>query len=126
MKLRGLVVLVVWLPGCVTTNAPVSTDEVPCEVTEAVMSQVRYVEGADACAPYAIGIRGAPCTKVGVAAEHRWLAEHFPGYRVTQQSLESTVVGSLCPPTSYDAISIELPSGDTKTVTFEINEFYGK
>jgi len=112
--------------GCISSRPALESESEPCEVTEAVLAKVQYVTGADPCDASAITIKGASCERVGVAAERRWLDQHFPGYDIFHQALASTVVGSPCPATSYDIISFKLPSGERRGVTFDITEFYGK
>src|SRR6266571_8679737 len=108
----------VTLLGCATPRPTAVGPELPCEVTKEALARVEYLTGMDPCDPRAITIRGAPCDRVGIAAEHEWLDHNYPGYEVIHQSLEATVIGSPCPPTSYDYFSIKLPSGETRGVTF--------
>ena len=103
---------------------PVSA--LPCEVTPEVLSRIEFIKGSNPCYPYAITLKGASCSRVAVAAERKWLSEHYPGYRVVRGGLETSVVGSPCPLFVHDSLSVELPSGETITVTFDITEFYGK
>jgi seryl-tRNA(Sec) selenium transferase len=126
MHRTKIVMVALFLMGCATAPVSKTAPEPPCEVTEEVMSRVSYVEGRDPCAKYAISIVGATCTHVGIEAEHRWLAEHYPGYVVTSHALDSNVVGSSCPFSPYSVFTILLPSNETKAVTFEISEFYAK
>jgi hypothetical protein len=55
----------------------------------------------------------------GVKAEYRWLREHFPGYREIHQYL-MTQKGH------YDRIDIMTVDGQSRSVYFDINSFFGK
>jgi hypothetical protein len=55
----------------------------------------------------------------GVAAEYKWIREHYPGSRNKGQGLQ-TVKGK-----SYDVLTIETAGGETKTIYFDISNFFG-
>lgn len=57
---------------------------------------------------------------VGVSAEYKWLAQHYPGYKTKMQSLNN-VKGK-----SYDVLTIETVDGVEKKVYFDISNFFGK
>lgn len=57
-------------------------------------------------------------TLEGIRAEYAWIREHLPGGRVTKQKL-------LQGPRVYDLIEVELPSGETRAVYFDVTSFYG-
>src|SRR5262245_5284553 len=116
-----ILALMATVVGCASTPAAPPVTTAACERTPEVMAQVRYVEGGDRCDARAISIVGSPCTRVTVEAEHRWLAEHYPGYIVTHHALASNVVGSPCPYSRYSVFTIALPDQQVKYVTFEIS-----
>lgn len=62
----------------------------------------------------------APNEKAGVAAEYRWIAEHFPGYRRGAQALLNNN-GRF-----YDAVNITTASGERRKIFFDITDYFGK
>ena len=68
----------------------------------------------------AIVIRGVPSEIEGVSAEYRWLAEKYPRSRLGNQSLSHD------DGRSFDLIELTTAAGESKTVCFDISEFYGK
>ena len=56
----------------------------------------------------------------GVAAEYEWLKKHYPGYSLVRQT-PFKQNGK-----SYDKVEIKLADGSTKTVYFDISNFFGK
>ena len=114
-------------PGCAIKNQVTSTPNTSCEVTPESLEMVSYHQNEnDPCAPYAIIIRGAPCSEIGIASEFRWLEEHYPGYKWIEHSLISAAVGSPCGNRTYCDFKIILTSGEEKTVTFDDTEYRGK
>jgi hypothetical protein len=68
----------------------------------------------------AIVLEGATNTLNGIAAEHAYTRKHYPGWRWQTQGLMST--GGR----HYDVIQMIGPKGDTKTIYFEITDWFGK
>jgi hypothetical protein len=56
----------------------------------------------------------------GITAENDWIRKNYPGYRKAGQSL---VFDKKRP---YDIINIENVEGTTKSIYFDISEFFGK
>ncbi len=56
----------------------------------------------------------------GVDAEYKWLAQHYPGYKLQQQSL---LMNS---GKSYDKMHIKTAQGEVKDIYFDISNFFGK
>lgn len=79
----------------------------------------------DPCAQGAIVIRGITCDRDGVKAEYRWLSEHYPGYAVVHNGLETSIAGSGCR-SVFDSFTLESPAGEQVGITFEISSFYAK
>jgi len=52
-------------------------------------------------------------------AQKDWLNRHYPGARVTSQSL-------LSGPPVMDLITISLPSGEEREIYFDISSYFGK
>ena len=55
----------------------------------------------------------------GVDAEYAWIKDNLPGAKIKSQGL---AMG----PRVYDRFEIALPSGETRTVYFDISSFFGK
>ena len=58
--------------------------------------------------------------KAGVDAEYEWLRNHYPGYKLIQQSLTNKNKKP------YDLLEIETTAGLRKSVYFDISGFFGK
>src|SRR5690349_20003041 len=56
----------------------------------------------------------------GVAAEYKWLKEHYPGYARGNQSLMNS--GGR----AYDRLEITTSNGQPLSVFFDITSFFGK
>lgn len=56
----------------------------------------------------------------GIAAEYRWLREHFSGYIFLGQSL------NMYKKKPYDILKIKTTDGVEKTIYFDISKFFGK
>ena len=54
-----------------------------------------------------------------VQAERRWIQQNYPGATVESQAL-------LIDPVPMDRITIQLPSGATRDIYFDISSFFGK
>jgi hypothetical protein len=57
--------------------------------------------------------------ETGVAAEYAWLKEHLPGAEVESTSLAGG-------DKAYDIMEVTLPSGEKRTIYFDISSFFGK
>ena len=55
----------------------------------------------------------------GVAAEYKWLREHYPGYKLKKQELDHS--GGK----PYDLMYIKTSSGEEKIIYFDISNFFG-
>ena len=68
----------------------------------------------------AIVLDGAKDEMSGIGAEHSYIAAHFPGWRLKEQSLlnQNSRI--------YDRIDIIGPTGQTKSLYFDITEWFGK
>lgn len=56
----------------------------------------------------------------GVKAEHAWLRQHYPGYRLDAQSLRFNAGRP------YDELKITTADGQSRAVFFDISPFFGK
>src|SRR5262245_60179389 len=65
-------------------------------------------------------IRGASGEQQGIAAEYAWLRGHYPGHKVTRQSLGE------CQQQATDSMSIRTADGREVDVHFDISGFFGK
>jgi hypothetical protein len=75
-------------------------------------------DGSDCAA--AVQIVGAPDERAGVAAEHAWLTEHYPGYSLVKQTLTD------CADRPADRMTIQTAEGVRRDVHFDISGFFGK
>jgi len=82
--------------------------------------QVAYLGGNGSSCDTAIVIKGAANTFQGIAAENRWLKEHYPDAEKV-----STKTGD-CPDRITDVVGLRMPDGTLKLVIFDISEFYGR
>jgi hypothetical protein len=56
----------------------------------------------------------------GVPAEYKWLAKHYPGYKLEHQSLMTDR------DKPYDLMAIVLADGSRLTIYFDISHYFGK
>jgi hypothetical protein len=56
----------------------------------------------------------------GVNAEYIWLKQHYPGYKLKNQSLSNYNKKP------YDVMNIVTSEGENKNIYFDITNFYGK
>jgi len=68
----------------------------------------------------AVVIKGAQNSFTGVAAESRWIRQNHPDWRKMKQALLSE--GGK----HFDRIEYRTPGGETRTVYFDITDFFGK
>lgn len=88
---------------------------------EAVKIGNLVFEGGDGSSvEQAVIIRNAKNEEEGVDAESRWIRKVHPGWRKGNQALLN-VKGR-----SYDQIEYETPAGKSRTIYFDITEFFGK
>ena len=57
----------------------------------------------------------------GIGAEKRWVTENHPSWKLTKQALVHGDNGLV-----YDKMSYITPEGETKTLYFNITDFFGK
>jgi hypothetical protein len=55
----------------------------------------------------------------GIAAEKDWIRKNYPDAKIKSQSL-------LMGPRAMDLIKLELPSGESRDIYFDISSFFGK
>jgi len=101
MKTLLFTLVVVMLVGCGTT--PLS-----------------YSGGDGSSHEQAVIIRGAQDTEAGIDAENAWIRQRHAGACKTKQALVS--VGRR----HHDVITLTLNDGQTKSVYFDITDFFGK
>jgi hypothetical protein len=81
---------------------------------------ITYEGGSGESIEDAIIIKGAKDEKEGVAAEYHWVKVHYPKYEVGSQAVKSS--GGK----SYDVLNLTGPDGETKSIHFDISDFFGK
>ena len=81
---------------------------------------VQFAGGDGSAVESAVVIRGAKHEKDGIAAEHRYLSQHFGSWFLKRQVLvnqKSRV---------YDRMEITDQNGKQRAVFFDITDFFGK
>src|SRR5262245_23670110 len=68
----------------------------------------------------AVVVRGATSASDGIRWEYRWIGEKFPGYKMVSQALIMSN-GKV-----FDELMITTSTGETRSVCFDITEFFGK
>jgi hypothetical protein len=58
--------------------------------------------------------------KQGIAQEHHWIADHYPGAQTVSQGL------MMCEGFPADSVTIKTHDGKTVSLVFNIGAFYGK
>jgi hypothetical protein len=112
--------LVPWLVAAVLVSACASTgaESVGERSPEAVAAAA--AEPGSSCET-SIVIE-AENSREGIAAEYRWLAEHYPGYQREEQSLIQCGEGDRM----ADLIEFRTTDGELRKVYFDITSFFGK
>ena len=82
-----------------------------------VAPPVTFAGGDDSALEKAVVIKGGN-EETGVHAEYAYLAQHFPGYEMGQQSVSSKDKHS------YYTLEFTTARGEKKTVYFDITGFY--
>lgn len=59
----------------------------------------------------------------GLRQEGRWLRDHYPGWKKVSQSFAMAADGSK---RAFDYVKIEAPSGERRTVCFDVTSFLDK
>lgn len=113
---------VLYSHGCAVAPKPAS--EPTCEVTQETLNQITYSGGTGKGYEDAVIIRGAGCMRQAVAAERRWLDEHYPGYTVVGGGRDVDPVGL---PTTrvFSTLRVALPDGATVVVIFDVSGVEG-
>ncbi|HEY4080642.1 MAG TPA: hypothetical protein VGM81_08100 [Burkholderiaceae bacterium] len=106
-------------PVAPATPTTTTTTANPRQAAAAAIAAIKFGGGDGSSMELAVVVM-ASSEYVGVQAEYRWLREHHPGCKRTNQALIHQ--GDK----AYDALDIELPNGDKLKVWFDISPFFGK
>jgi hypothetical protein len=110
MKKLFIVIAMLFLLGC-TLNV---------DNTKQPTSSASYYTGGDGSSfAQAVFFPNAKSSMDGVPLEKKWLAEKYPGYKMTRQAVieENNRL--------YDSLEIVTASGETKTVYFDMTSWFG-
>jgi hypothetical protein len=66
-----------------------------------------------------VDLSAARTEGAGIAAQRKWLNQHYPGAQIKSQAL-------LEGPPLIDQITLSLPSGEERQVYFDISSYFGK
>src|SRR3954471_7954080 len=113
--------------ACTTTPPPAQTTSQAATVTETAPAETRPTTPRAVIIP----ARGLSCNSAivinattedaGIAEEHAWIQENYPGANVpVQQSLTK------CGDKPADRIEVETANGRKVTLYFDISNFFGK
>jgi hypothetical protein len=110
---RATAVLALLLAGCATTSprAPGGAPTAPAGIS--------FGGGDGLSCEKRVLIHGARGEMAGIAAEHAWLDQRYPGYKLNVQSLGE------CQQQPTDIMSITTSDGRKVDVHFDISEFFG-
>ena len=124
MKHAVTVLALLLLFGCVSQQPVKSPDSLsnnsPNNSRNAAFRGITYKGGDGSSIEKAVIILGAPNSIVGVSAESAWIRKNHPGWRKKRQSLMGNK------DKNYDCIEYTTPDGKTKTIYFDITDFFGK
>ena len=98
--------------GCATTGPP------PAAKPDATAT-LQY-GGADGSSCEKAVVINEKAEMAGIAAEYRWLALRYPGYKKRMQSLKK------CGDRPADVLAITTADGRDLEVTFDISQYFGK
>ena len=82
-------------------------------------SKVHVAGGDGSSVAKAVVILGAT-ESTGVGAEYDWLDAHFPGWKLSDQSLLNR------DGRAYDVMNFTLPDGSKHSIYFDITDYFGK
>jgi hypothetical protein len=117
---RAWLLVLVVLAGCQSGPSAIAPRSVTAAPASSVPNTaVTYAGGDGATQENAVVIQ-AKSSMVGVRAEHAWLAQHYPGFKLTSQSLIRNAGKT------YDLLEIRTSEGQELKVHFDISAFYGK
>ncbi|MGC3981419.1 MAG: hypothetical protein QM808_09185 [Steroidobacteraceae bacterium] len=88
-----------------------------CQSTPSQQTSVAENEGSSP--KLAVDLSKAKTESDGIRAERTWIKQHYPGATVKSQAL-------LMGPPVMDLLVISLPSGEERSIYFDISSFFGK
>ena len=106
----------------VRSDAGTNTNQTASAVSPSPLKfgAIVFAGGDGSSIEQAVLIRNAKGEEEGVAAESHWVRTVHPGWRKGDQALLSDKGRS------YDRIEYRTPKGETKTLYFDITDFFGK
>ena len=122
-RIRAMVVAVLSLAVfAATTHGATNANSVAkTKAPELVRIGHLVFEGGDGSSmEQAVIIKNAKGEEEGVTAERRWVQKVHPGWEEGRQALMNKNGKA------YDRIDYTTPGGETKTIFFDITEFFGK
>jgi hypothetical protein len=93
---------------------------VPAPSPPVLPEGVSYAGGDGSSISRAVVVRGVSGTRASTRAEYAFLRNRYPGFRRKDQQLIRS--GGRY----YDALSFDLPNGESKTVYFDVTGTFGK
>lgn len=90
---------------------------VACQSAPSPRTDIVHGDGSSPERPVDLSI--ARTEGAGIAAQRRWLNQHYPGARIKSQAL-------LEGPPFMDLITLQLPSGEERQFYFDISSYFGK
>ncbi len=84
------------------------------------LSHVTFAGSDGSTCQKAITVRNAANNREGVAAEKAWIAWKYPKAKVTEQAVSGAGKKT------FDTLEIETIHGESKTVCFDITDFFGQ
>ena len=84
------------------------------------LSHVTFAGSDGSTCQKAITVRNAANNREGVAAEKAWIAWKYPKAKVTEQAVSGAGKKT------FDTLDIETLNGESKTVCFDITDFFGQ
>ncbi len=113
--LAGVVLLTSYSMGAPASDSPGAS-----KANVLKIGNIVYEGGDGSSMENAVVIKNAKNSMEGIGAESQWIRQVHPGWKKGNQALISRDARH------YDRIQYTTPSGETKTIYFDITEFFGK
>ena len=120
MKHAVTVLVLLLFFGCVSHQPVKSANTFSNNSRNAAFKGVSFKGGDGSSIEKAVIILSAANEFVGVGAESSWIRKNHPGWRKGSQALLSNKGKQ------YDRIEYTTPYGETKTIFYDITDFFGK
>ena len=119
LSIRNVLSLLV-LTFCIATVQAGEVAQASGPVLPKNLQHISFAGADGSSCKKAVVIRNATNNMEGIAAEKAWIAWKYPDAKVKGQGVSG--IGNR----TYDSLEIEAVSGESKTICFDITDFFGQ